>query len=263
MSILINADGERIEFKKSHIQDDPAQFTILHWHYSQNLAAWGFLITKGDGSSYPIATQFNSLSGSQTRLSLQVTYSGTNCFYNTEYVTVENQWNLFVTQFNENAASNEFCKFFHGTMNQPAKPLAINYIDNPTGTRDSDAGKPWVVGDPIFANLHEEGKNGLFAVYNRLLNHEEILEQQHKLTPILKSVKPVIFAPLDGADTVRDISGNGFHGTVTNGTKDDPLPSPQIKPDWDFSDMHLYPTAPAAGSNIPLFMHHYKQLAGA
>jgi hypothetical protein len=261
MSLLCNANGERINFGSATELDDLSAFTVIMWVYVNTLSTYDYLGGKNSASNDQIRLQIADVS-TNGQIAAQVGYTGVNCFYASDYVVPSGQWSYIAWAFDDGASANDFFRLYWGDLDTLATSRTITYNDDPTGSRNSDAAESWCVGDPLYSGVDPVDSNhALFALYDKRLSTEEIQKQQFCLAPVVALSNLVIFSELGlmgGTGTQPDLSGEDNTGSVSSATKADHVPLPAML-GFPWTPV----PAPAAGSNIPLFMHHYKQLAGA
>lgn len=144
--------------------------------------------------------------------------SGTNMDIRTNQDQPDGSWAFWVAEID--LSDSQDMRWYYGTPTAVVAETGYTSITDHTGTLDSNAGKPLVLGN---SELFSEGWGGdvaMFAVFNRLTTLQEKITMQFAPRR-LPGCCFLSFPGLYAGDTSAqpDFSGNGSTGTPTGTTK--------------------------------------------
>lgn len=183
--------------------------TVSAWCYVDSIPSNGRICSKVSGStgwSFYLRSATNSLSFFQY-------FSGTFGYREDSSSTPSlNEWNHYAVTYNSSSASNR------ATLYQNAQVYTSSTGSNPNGTRESDSGVDFVIGNSDDESGSFLGNLAYVQAWDRALSVAEINESMRKPGSIRNGL--VGFWPLtDGGSTMRNLAGFGNSGTVSGATE--------------------------------------------
>lgn len=179
--------------------------TVSAWCYVDSIPANGRIFSKVSGSngwSFYLRSATNSLSFFQY-------FSGTFGYREDSSSTPAlNEWNHYAVTYNSSSVSNR------ATLYQNAQLYASSTGSTPNGTRESDVGIDFVIGNSDDESGSFLGNLAYVQAWDRALSVAEINESMRKPGSVLTNL--VGYWPCIGADSTEpDFTGNGNSGAVT------------------------------------------------
>lgn len=183
--------------------------TLAAWTYPTNLVGLKRIFAKSDGSSGWI---FYYVDGGTPGLNFYHYFSGDDYRGRIVGLPSTDSWYHVAMTYNSSSSANRATFYFNGVSD------AGSTVISPSGTRNSDAGNTFTLGNTQGLTGAFTGQICYFQAWDRILSASEINEAMIRPGSIRTNL--VGYWPCLGSDSPeRDLSGNGNSGTVTGATE--------------------------------------------
>ena len=235
----------------------PTVFSQLVWIYPTSITSTVFprVTAQGDPSGFMHLVAPGKFGSGQIQCAIEYTPTTAVARTNDAALSVDT-WQCVGFTFDGVTAPN----FYTGTLDSAMANISsgVGYAVQtaPGGTRTSDGGDSFFIGNDEAGTLPFPGRIAVVAVWDRVLSLTELRQAQRGHFFSGTGLKLLMFPGYDGTGTQTDFSGQVNHGTIS-GTPTVVAHVPLVNPFAWHQEGDAYEVA-AAGLSIPVAYHHYQ-----
>lgn len=220
------ATSDRVDCGSGERLDDLGPtFTYALWCYPTGNTDDRTLIFKGPSGSFRKMLRLNGVGGNAGNLEFVARRAGLNLIYVTSdkpFATL-NRWYCVAVVFDLNAAAGELAQIYVGRPDLPAVESPYGTATDQSGSLDTDAADPQVLGNSATANAAFQGRIAAAAVFNRALSLAEVRAWQFSALDepypeVMAGCVGLWYPGNEGPTRVVDYAGYHNDGTVTGAT---------------------------------------------